>query len=91
MGKRDQVPRPPGGRPNVEKNKGGKRGARRGQKKTLFGKKNSPKRKNIQKKRKEKKRKEKKMNGGFYISPKPTHFDPKHDDDASSKHELNTG
>jgi hypothetical protein len=61
MGKRDQVPRPPGGRPNVEKNKGGK-GAHGADKKNTFLKKKLPKKKKYskEKKRKEKKRKEKK-------------------------------
>ena len=53
MGKRDQVPRPPGGRPNVEKNKGGK-GAHGADKKNTFWKKKIPKKKKYSKEKKRK-------------------------------------
>ena len=69
MGKRDQVPRPPGGRPNVQKKTMGEKRRTARTKKHFFEKKTPQKEKIF--KRKEKKIKEKKMNGGFYISPKP--------------------
>ena len=74
MGKRDQVPRPPGGRPNVEKNKGGKRGARRGQKKNTFWKKKLPKKKKYSKEKKRKEKKRKENERWFLYKPKTDAF-----------------